>query len=155
MPIGETGEIVVTHLATRDFPFIRYRTGDIGALGSDTCACGRGLPVLSRLEGRSTDFIVARDGTVMHGLALIYTLRDIPQIDAFKILQVSIDLTRVLVVSRAGLDSDIHHRIINDFRARLGRDVEIRIEQVDDIPPERSGKYRYVVSHVATPNTQP
>ena len=45
LPIGKTGEIVVTHLATRDFPFIRYRTGDIGVLSDRCCSCGRGLPI--------------------------------------------------------------------------------------------------------------
>ena len=71
LPVGESGEIVVTHLSTRDFPFVRYRTGDMGILNSELCSCGRGLPVLKEVQGRSTDFLVAQDGTVLHGLALI------------------------------------------------------------------------------------
>ena len=70
VPNGQSGEIVVTHLATGDFPFIRYRTGDIAVMDDKPCACGRGLPVLREIQGRATDFVVARDGTVMHGLAL-------------------------------------------------------------------------------------
>ena len=70
---GEAGEIVVTHMATVDFPFVRYCTGDMGVLSDEPCACGRSLPVLKEVQGRTTDFVVARDGTVMHGLALIYT----------------------------------------------------------------------------------
>ena len=54
LPPGESGEIVVTHLATEDFPFIRYRTGDIGVLGTKICSCGRGLPLLQEIQGRST-----------------------------------------------------------------------------------------------------
>ena len=53
-PAGVAGEIVVTHLSTNDFPFIRYRTGDIGVLGSTPCSCGRGLPLLQDIQGRST-----------------------------------------------------------------------------------------------------
>ncbi|MES2352553.1 MAG: hypothetical protein V4641_33730, partial [Pseudomonadota bacterium] len=67
---GDSGAIVVTHLASADFPFIRYATGDVGALDTRQCPCGRGLPLLKRVEGRVTDFVVALDGTVMHGLAL-------------------------------------------------------------------------------------
>ena len=74
---GASGEIVVTHLASRDFPFIRYRTGDFGVLDTRLCACGRGLPLLREIQGRSTDFVVAADGTLMHGLALIYVIRDL------------------------------------------------------------------------------
>mgnify|MGYP001102271293 CR=1 FL=1 len=148
LPAGESGEIVVTHLATRDFPFIRYRTGDIGALGDQVCVCGRGLPVLSRLEGRGTDFIVAQDGTVMHGLALIYVLRDIAAVDQFKIVQESLDRTRVLVKSQPPIGDAVVDAIAAQFKRRLGAGVTVDIERVEDIPRERSGKFRYVVSAV-------
>lgn len=95
LPCGEAGEIIVTHLATKDFPFIRYRTGDIGVLDSKLCACGRGLPLLKEVQGRSTDFLIAQDGTVIHGLALIYILRDVTGISNFKIIQESLNLTRI------------------------------------------------------------
>ncbi|MES2946970.1 MAG: AMP-binding protein [Pseudomonadota bacterium] len=145
---GEVGEIVVTHMATPDFPFVRYRTGDMGSLSKRPCACGRGLPVLANLEGRSTDFVVARDGTVLHGLALIYTLRDLPEVAQFQIRQVSLDLTVVKVAAPAGLAATSQTRIVRDFKARLGETVEIRIESVAEIAPEASGKYRYVLSQV-------
>lgn len=146
---GEAGEIVITHLATRDFPFIRYRTGDIGVLDTKPCACGRGLPLLKEIQGRSTDFLVARNGTVMHGLALIYVLRDLPQIGAFKIIQESLDFTRVLVVSESALNPELVSKIEQGFKARLGQGVKIAVEQVAAIPAEKSGKFRYVVSRVA------
>ena len=60
---GERGEIVTTHLATGDFPFIRYRTGDMAALATEPCACGRGLPALQQVFGRSTDFVRTRAAT--------------------------------------------------------------------------------------------
>jgi phenylacetate-CoA ligase len=149
VPAGESGEIVVTHLATRDFPFIRYRTGDIGALDNKPCSCGRGLPLLKEIQGRSTDFLVAKNGTVMHGLALIYILRDLPEVRGFKIVQESLGLTRVLVVPETELDTTLAEKIKQGFKARLGQDVEIRVEKVAQIPAEASGKFRYVISKVA------
>ena len=146
---GEAGEIVVTHLATSAFPFIRYRTGDIGVLDSKPCSCGRGLPLLKEIQGRSTDFLVAKNGTVMHGLALIYILRDLPQIRNFKITQESVDLTSVSVVSDGGLNGELVGKIVQGFKARLGQEVEIRVDEVKEIPSEKSGKFRYVVSKVA------
>ncbi|NVM78335.1 phenylacetate-CoA ligase [Duganella sp. SG902] len=145
---GESGAIVITHLASKDFPFIRYATGDVGALDTRPCPCGRGLPLLKRVEGRVTDFVVARDGTVMHGLALIYILRDLPQVRSFKIIQESLDCTRVLLVSVDGLPPALRLGIITQFRARLGDSVEIVIEEVSAIPAEASGKHRYVISKV-------
>ncbi len=146
---GESGEIVVTHLASRDFPFIRYRTGDFGILDTRMCECGRGLPLLREIQGRSTDFVVAADGTVMHGLALIYVLRDLQGIAAFRIVQESRALTRVEVVAGAGYDSATRQAIVDGLRARLGAEVDIAVDEVPAIAPEKSGKFRYVVSKVA------
>ena len=50
----EAGEIVVTNLLAPEFPFIRYRTGDRGALAAEPCACGRGLPLLSAVAAAPT-----------------------------------------------------------------------------------------------------
>ena len=150
VPPGDSGAIVVTHLTSGEFPFIRYETGDVGALDTQPCRCGRGLPLLKRIEGRVTDFVVARDGTPMHGLALIYILRDLPQVRAFKIIQESLDCTRVLLVSVDGLPAPLRLSIVSQFRARLGSTVEIVIEEVAAIPAEASGKHRYVVSKVAS-----
>lgn len=147
---GESGEIVVTHMATSDFPFIRYRTGDIGAIDTELCSCGRGLPVLKDIEGRTTDFVVAHDGTVMHGLALIYILRELDGIEEFKIVQESIDLTRIEIVPTNELPVQLKDEIIKGFQARLGQEVNVEIDIVNQILPEKSGKFRYVISKVET-----
>jgi phenylacetate-CoA ligase len=149
LPAGEAGEIVVTHLATGAFPFIRYRTGDVGVLSDKKCACGRGLPLLKEVQGRSTDFVIAQDGTVMHGLALVYVVRDIPGVRQFKIVQETLGRTRVLLAT----DQDFIEKDVETIRKgigkRLGSDVHVEIERVPDIPKEASGKNRYVVSHVS------
>ncbi|MBS3963345.1 MAG: phenylacetate--CoA ligase family protein [Methylomonas sp.] len=149
LPAGELGEIVVTHLATRDFPFIRYRTGDMGVLSDKTCACGRGLPLLDEVQGRTTDFVVAQDGTVLHGLALIYVLRDMNGVDAFKIVQDSLQQVTVLIVANPEYaKTTAEQRIQDEFKKRLGAGVDVVIQYVDFIAKERSGKFRYVISHV-------
>jgi len=149
---GEKGEIVITHMATSDFPFIRYRTGDIAALDTKSCACGRGLPTLKDIEGRTTDFVVAASGTMMHGLALIYILRELNGIDAFKIIQETKLHTRVVLVPAEGttISTNLKEGIVAGFKARLGEDVVIDIESVSNIAAEASGKFRYVISKVAS-----
>lgn len=147
---GFAGEIVVTHLATRDFPFIRYRTGDIGVLDEHLCRCGRGLPTLKEIQGRTTDFVVAADGTVMHGLAVVYPIRDLAGIAAFRVVQETTHRVRVQVVAeRAGYGPQTEASIRAGLRERLGQSVEVIVELVSDIPAEPSGKFRYVKSLVA------
>jgi phenylacetate-CoA ligase len=147
VPTGTPGEIVVTHLATCDFPFIRYRTGDIGVLDHAACACGRGLPKLREVQGRTTDFVVAADGTVMHGLSLIYVLRDIAGIKAFKVIQETRARTQVQLVPDAQFEQASLERIASGFKRRLGAGVDVQVSIVDAIAPEKSGKFRYIVSH--------
>ena len=143
---GSSGEIVVTHMSTASFPFVRYRTGDVGAHDERPCSCGRGLPLLKEIEGRTTDFVVAKDGTVMHGLALIYVVRDLPGIRKFKILQESADHTRVALVPEPDFDPATADRIRDGVVRRLGAGVRVDVDIVHDIPAEASGKYRYVIS---------
>jgi len=148
LPDGQRGEIVVTHLASGDFPFIRYRTGDIGAIATQPCQCGRGLPLLEALDGRSTDFVVAQDGTKMHGLALIYILREQADISEFKIVQHSLSVIEVDIVA-ATLGCESIESVTRGFKARLGQNVEVIINHVAAIESEKSGKFRYVISHVS------
>lgn len=149
---GEKGEIVITHMATSDFPFVRYRTGDIAALDTKSCTCGRGLPVLKDIEGRTTDFVVAANGTMMHGLALIYILRELDGIEEFKIIQESKLHTRVDIVPAKGnsISKEITDDIVSGFKARLGGEVVVDVEIVTEIAAEKSGKFRYVISKVAS-----
>jgi phenylacetate-CoA ligase len=150
LPQGEKGEIVVTHLRTGDFPFVRYRTGDVGSLTDQVCTCGRGLPLLAEIEGRSTDFVKAADGTVLHGLALIYVLREIPEVAEFKIIQETITNITVQLVTALSDTAQLESTITQQFRRRLGDSLQVKFVYFDKIEREASGKFRYVVSKLTT-----
>jgi phenylacetate-CoA ligase len=66
---GEVGEVVVTSLAYQAMPLIRYRLGDLAALGS-SCSCGSPLPTLQSLHGRSDDVITLASGRRLTPLAV-------------------------------------------------------------------------------------
>lgn len=148
LPGGQKGEIVITHLSTGDFPFVRYRTGDVGSLSEETCACGRGLPLLAEIEGRTTDFVHAADGTVLHGLALIYVLREIPEIEEFKIIQETVTRITVQLLVSGGNKAALERTITEQFQHRLGDSLVVSFEYPGKIEREASGKFRYVVSRV-------
>ncbi|PWG62679.1 phenylacetate--CoA ligase family protein [Spiribacter halobius] len=148
---GEVGEAVMTGLCSEAQPFLRYRTGDMVRVSGAACREGRGLHVIDEVVGRSTDFVVRADGAVMHALSVIYVLRDLEGIAEFRFIQHRVDEAEILVVPGAGWDATTAEQARNGLRARLGREVRVRICEVDAIPPEASGKYRYVVSHVPLP----
>jgi phenylacetate-CoA ligase len=153
VPDGEPGEVVVTHLCSRDFPFIRYRTGDIAIKDTQPCSCGRQLPLLREVQGRTNDFLVALDGKLLPCGAFTYLMREIEGIDSFKVVQESLSLTRVQIVRQAGLDEALRAKLIKGFRHRLGESVQVEVTLVERIAAQGNGKYRYVVSNVAGQNS--
>src|SRR5690606_3252642 len=60
VPDGHDGELVFTTLTKEAFPVIRYRTGDIAALVSEPCACGRTFRRMTRVKGRVDDMLIIR-----------------------------------------------------------------------------------------------
>jgi phenylacetate-CoA ligase len=145
---GELGEIVVTHFDTPEMPFIRYRTGDMGALSSNPCPCGRGLPLLEKIEGRKSDFIVTPDGRVMHGLSLIYILRKIAGIEQFRITQKAVDFFHVELVAGNDFRRDSESIIRHEFEQRMRAPMTVRFEYLSTVPPAKNGKFRYIISEV-------
>jgi phenylacetate-CoA ligase len=109
---------------------------------------GRGLHVIAEVLGRQTDFLVRSDGTIMHALAAIYVLRAVDGVGEFKLIQHDTRNLEALVVPNARWAAAMEQTILAGLQQRLGKDVRIEVRLVDDIPPEASGKYRYVVSHV-------
>ncbi len=149
---GENGEAVLTGLCSDAQPFIRYRTGDIVRLSNDSCKEGRGLHIIDQVFGRTTDFVVKSDGTVMHALAVIYVLRAVQGVGEFKFIQHSVDFFEVIVVANTLWNNASESQIQQGLKDRLGKNVEVKVDLVDTIKPEASGKHRHVTSHVALPN---
>ena len=61
----ESGQLVLTHLSNYAMPFIRYATGDRAALAARPCACGRGFPLIERLEGRLGECLRTPSGKIL------------------------------------------------------------------------------------------
>ncbi len=145
---GEAGEAVITGLTSAAQPFIRYRTGDVLRMSMEPAMGGQGLHVIAEVSGRQTDFVVAADGRLMHALAVIYVLRAVPGIAQFKCIQHTVERMEVLVVPDAAWKDAARQAVVSGLRARLGDTLAVELRLLDDIPPEASGKHRYVVSHV-------
>lgn len=60
LPIGETGELVLTTINKEGLPMLRYRTKDITYLIEEKCACGRTTLRHASIQGRSDDMLIIR-----------------------------------------------------------------------------------------------
>jgi phenylacetate-CoA ligase len=149
--VGEPGEIVITDLYSHEAPFIRYATGDIAVLSSRQCACGRALPVLDRIEGRSNDSILAPDGRIINSLALIYAVRQVEGIERFRVCQKTLERYHVELVRNSKYSAESEDRIRKAWKQLLRAPLDVTFEYVAELPVEKSGKFRHVRSEVAMP----
>ncbi|MGZ8246685.1 hypothetical protein [Methylomagnum sp.] len=88
----------------------------------------------------------------MHALSVIYVLRAVEGVKEFKIIQWSVERLEVLIVSGPTWRDSAKDDIVTQLRRRMESQVNVEINLVDNIPPEASGKHRYVVSHVGLPD---
>ncbi|MEM6579661.1 MAG: phenylacetate--CoA ligase family protein [Pseudomonadota bacterium] len=145
---GVQGEAVITGLCSDAQPFIRYRTGDMVALAEQPCEEGRGLHVLESVSGRTTDFVVKCDGTLMHALSVIYIMRGVKGVKEFKIIQHDLERIEVQIVTNLDWVDSAHSDIEKQFRLRIGPSVSVQFVKLDAIPAQASGKHRYVECRV-------
>lgn len=145
---GETGEIVVTDLYSHEAPFIRYCTGDLAAFSTKRCGCGRALPLLDRIEGRSNDSIVTPDGRIINSLALIYAVREVEGVEQFRIRQKAADRFHIQMVRTAAYRETAEQHIRQAWTKLLRASVTVVFEYLPALPPDRSGKFRHVVSDI-------
>lgn len=151
-PPGVAGSVVLTNLANRSTPIIRYSgMGDVAVLKNKACPCGSKLPLLKVIEGRIVDSIMLRDGRLVHPFTLTLALEHVPKIASFQIVQECFDRVRTLIVPERGTDG--HNAICEETRRNLrqilGEDVEIRVDLVEDIPELRQPGFHSVKSLVA------
>jgi phenylacetate-coenzyme A ligase PaaK-like adenylate-forming protein len=149
VPPGEAGEIVVTDLYSHEAPFLRYATGDVAALSTRRCPCGRALPLLERIEGRSNDSIMAPDGRIINALGLVYALREVEGIEQFRINQKELDRFHVQIVCTEHYRQESEERIRKGWIQLLRAPLKVTFEYLESFPVEHSGKFRHIVSELA------
>ncbi len=146
---GETGRIVVTDLMNCSMPFVRYVVEDIGIPSNHVCSCGRGLPLMEKVVGRTADFLIKEDGTKVAGISLIEnTLTKFPGIDQMQVVQNSIQKIRLNVVPGREYSSNTEKTLISYFKETFGKGVDITIDLTKEIKPETSGKYRFSICRI-------
>jgi phenylacetate-CoA ligase len=141
---GEVGRVVVTALDNFVMPFIRYDTGDLAVAGGDPCPCGRGLPLVGPVDGRTVECLRTPSGKIISTLSIITrVVPDISYVDVvrqYQLVQEAPDRVRLLIVPAGAVD-DRWDRIRANLEDLFGEDVAVVMERVNEIPCEPSGKH--------------
>ncbi len=144
---GQVGLAVATGLHHYAMPLIRYKLGDLVRFSKNPCCCGRTLPIIESIEGRTDDIIVTNDGKLVGRLDeafhFSYGIREsqIVQKEAGKMV--------VRVVKDDGFSVRDIKLLDEELKKRLGASMIVDYEYVESIPRTAMGKYKFVVSEVA------
>jgi phenylacetate-CoA ligase len=146
---GEPGSVIVTDLSNRAMPIIRYQVGDVATWSARTCSCGRGFPLLQRVEGREADYVTTSRGELISGISLTENFAMlVPGIAQLQIIQEEPDRFVFRIVRGEDFGQASLERIAGLVAERFGTDARFECEYLDSIAAEPSGKYRFCISRV-------
>ena len=149
VPEGQYGELVLTTLRRRGMPLVRYRTGDLGRMIAEPCACGCLKPRLDKVEGRLDDSVRLSGGKVlsMHILdELLFALDEVEDFQAsYNAAQKHLT---VAVMKKAGYADAVGSRVKN-VKAALteyfGNCLTVSVIEKEISPYIGSGKRRLII----------
>lgn len=148
---GECGEIVISNLVNRGSVLLNYRLGDLGALGSEPCPCGRTLPLLAELEGRKEDLLYIGPDWVVHPRAVWGVFSGIPSIVQYQLVQHEARRFELEIVARDRDDREGTRSAATDGLRKLLGDVDVVVRFSDGPLSGPGGKARPVISHCPPP----
>ena len=144
----ERGEIVATGFNNYASPFIRYKTEDIGIFSTDHCNNNPNWFTIKKIEGRKQDFIVDKDGTPKTSIHMdrpFWDIRD--QIYAYQYIQDKPGKLLLHIHAKEKLTDYQIEEIKKSFFTAYFK-FELQVEQVENIPRTKSGKFKYLIQNI-------
>ncbi len=136
---GETGRLIITNLHNYAMPFIRYDTGDLATVGN-ACSCGKTFPILSRIEGRASYWVLTRSFPVSwtRFRSEVEYLNNM-SIEQYQFDQMDVGKLRLLIAPKPALTAAQTLELKKHLNA-VHAFVRVDVEAVDSIEPGPGGK---------------
>jgi len=145
-------EVLVTSFTTHGTPLIRYRIGDSMKFADEkaNCTCGMQAPIVLEIQGRRLDFLYTADGAKINAGNVSNLFKNMPNalIRAQAVQDKMDEIIIKLEVDNKLYKLEYDKLLRNEFLHKFGIGTRIIIEHVDDIPREKSGKFRMIVNNV-------
>jgi phenylacetate-CoA ligase len=151
VPEGQEGYLVGTSLHNYGMPFIRYKTNDVTAIVTGKCECGRSMPRLKAITTKAEDIIVTPEGKLISSSVLTHPFKPLDSVKESQIIQETIDHLRIRIVPRDDYNDNDSEQLLAALRNRVGHEMKIDLEFVEEIPRTKAGKFRWVISKVPLP----
>lgn len=148
---GQVGEVVVTDLNNLSFPLIRYRLGDLAVAAPEgfSCKCGRNLPVIGKIVGRTQALIHCDNGTWLPGTFFAHFFKDFEDVcSQYQVVQKTAGEFTVKLVKASTFREARFSVLTHTLQSSVGSGTRIHFEFTTSIPLTRTGKRTPVVSSV-------
>ena len=143
LPMGETGELVISTLTKEALPMIRYRTRDITRLSDEPCVCGRTHVRIMRVTARSDDMLIIRGVNVypsqieavlvgLPGIAPHYQIV-LTREGALDAMAVEVELAPDAPSSEVDRDAKASE-VTNHIKSRIGVTCRIVVKASGEVP---------------------
>ncbi len=144
-----SGKLVVTSFTTHGTPLIRYDIEDSVTLSDEKCNCGNHNPLVNKILGRMDDYVYSPTNGKINLGNVSNTLKDTKGVVKFQVVQNEMNaITINMVIDNTIFTSETEKIFLKNWKDRLGTTMEIKLHYVNDIPVEKSGKFRMVVSNI-------
>jgi phenylacetate-CoA ligase len=145
---GQAGLVVATPLHGFAMPLVRYVVGDYAEAGGP-CPCGRGLPVLNRVMGRTRNTLVLETGERYWPFFGTHRFTDIAPVLQHQFVQKSFGVIEARLVTARPLTAGEERQFERHVQSRLPVPFELKLVYVREIPRSASGKYEDFMSEIA------
>ena len=142
---GETGRVVLTVLHNFRTPFIRYEVGDMASLSSAPCPCGRGLPLLTRVQGKARPHFKLAGNRLKHSSGLVHAITTVGVHHQHQVIQKSLDHVIVRIVPSSTWTANHNEQLIQTVRAFFESPVRVQLEVKDRLELLPGGKLQSMV----------
>jgi phenylacetate-CoA ligase len=143
----ESGNIITTDLFNYAMPFIRYKVEDVATFTMKKCPCGRGLPLLKNILGRTSDYILVKDGSKVHSSFFGYLFRDYDLIQQYLVIQENRNDVQIYIKPFSFFPNQQGQ--LQNLKQLVGRKLDgmnVEFFVTEEIPKTSNGKFKSVIN---------
>ena len=134
------GPLILSTLANRAMPLLRFRIGDEAQAAHGRCACGRASPGLESIQGRTGDRITLPSGRRISPYLLTTAIEQDPALVQYRIVETGRGRFRVELVGGASPQAGDDDRLRQQLRELCGEEGEFEVTRLEGLARARSGK---------------
>lgn len=151
-PIGEEdglvlAEVIGTHLYMKEWPLLRYRTADLVLIDPDA-TCDHNVPgqIIHTIHGRTGHYFVLPNGSRVSNISVI--AKKCHNIRFMQVIQEREGEIIVHVVPHTEYTQNDEEEVKEQFRKKIGSQLQIHVQVVEDVQRTRAGKYLSIINRI-------